>query len=126
HGRDPPDEGDGSEPEAAPPTRPPAPAASTRPADGGLMTAPALHFDLPRGIEPREYQDADGFRGRPVICAPTESGKTVMGCLLSASAVSRGSRVLWIDHRRELCLQAREKLEEFGLLVARRPRSRRR
>src|SRR5690606_5163971 len=90
-----------------------------------------LHFALPPGIEPREYQleavararvavgtkGTDGALGRPCVVMPTGAGKTAVGSILAASAVGKGSRVLWIAHRRELCLQARERLESFGLRV---------
>ena len=82
-----------------------------------------LAVNLPPGVEPRAYQFAglDGARQavkageRPVIVAPTGSGKTTIAALVTASAVGRGSPVLWIAHRRELLFQARDRLEAFGL-----------
>lgn len=86
-----------------------------------MTTVPSL--DLPPGVEPRAYQFAalDGARAavragdRPVIVAPTGSGKTTCGAMVAFSAVRRGSPVLWIAHRRELLFQAKERLGQFGL-----------
>ena len=83
----------------------------------------AFPLDLPPGIEPRQYQ-FDAWAGaraavaqgeRPVIVAPTGSGKTVCFALITLTAVHRGSPVLWIAHRRELIFQARDRLQSFGL-----------
>lgn len=46
---------------------------------------------------------------RPVLVAPTGSGKTTMGV-----AVAQGFRLLWIAHRRELIEQAAERLRSVG------------
>ena len=52
---------------------------------------------------------------RIVIVAPTGSGKTTIAAEIIARAVERGSRVLFIAHRRELIAQAYNRLIQFGL-----------
>lgn len=52
---------------------------------------------------------------RNVLCAPTGSGKTVMFCFMTQSAVSRGKRTLIVTDRIELLTQAGGTLSEFGL-----------
>ena len=54
---------------------------------------------------------------RVVLVAPTGSGKTVMGAEVVRSAVSKGSRVLWLAHRTELIDQTCGTLETLGLRV---------
>ena len=49
---------------------------------------------------------------RPILVAPTGSGKTVMGVEI---AQRLGARVLWVAHRRELIAQAVERLEQIGV-----------
>lgn len=78
----------------------------------------------------RDYQAAAveacrrAARSRPVLVAPTGSGKTVMGCDIVKAAVAKGRRVLWLAHRMELIDQAVERLvrEEVypGIIMAER------
>ncbi len=66
----------------------------------------------------RDYQDeavrrtADALDQRPILGAPTGSGKTVMGTAL----VERlDVPTLWLAHRKELVEQAADRLEAHGL-----------
>lgn len=54
----------------------------------------------------------DALHDRPVLVAPTGSGKTVMGATLVDEL---GLRTLWLAHRRELIAQAAERLRSLGL-----------
>lgn len=45
----------------------------------------------------------------------TGGGKTSVACSMILSAVSRGKKVLFIAHRRELIFQAKGRLSEFGV-----------
>jgi len=70
-------------------------------------------------IELRPYQltaitDA-ARRRRPLIVAPTGSGKTVIAAELIRRAENK--HVLYLAHRRELIHQARDKLAEFGMFA---------
>ena len=57
---------------------------------------------------------AKGFR-KALLVAPTGSGKTVIASSLIRQAVEKGSKVLFVAHRRELIMQASRKLFEFGI-----------
>lgn len=57
---------------------------------------------------------ASGKR-RIVIVAPTGAGKTVIGCHLIESAKTKGTRVLFLAHRKELIDQCSRKLDENGI-----------
>lgn len=57
---------------------------------------------------------AAGVR-RLIIVAPTGSGKTTIAAHIIASAASRGSRVLFMAHRRELITQAYNRLVRLGV-----------
>jgi superfamily II DNA or RNA helicase len=46
----------------------------------------------------------------PLLVAPTGAGKTVIASAVVKGAVQRGSRVLFLAHRRELIQQAAQKL----------------
>jgi DNA repair protein RadD len=50
-----------------------------------------------------------------VLIAPTGSGKTVMAAEIIRAAVARGSRCLFLAHRRELIDQSLDKLKRFGV-----------
>ncbi|TKC98598.1 DEAD/DEAH box helicase family protein [Polyangium fumosum] len=63
---------------------------------------------------PRDYQKRAidraravirGGKNKPLIVAPTGSGKTVIACAIVESAEKKGSRTLFIAHRRELIEQ---------------------
>ena len=43
---------------------------------------------------------------RPIVCAPTGSGKTVIAAKLAQEAMERGLRVLWMTGREEIIRQA--------------------
>ncbi len=72
-----------------------------------------------------------GGARRVLIVLPTGGGKTLIASHIIASAVERGSRVLFLAHRRELVNQAYRKLldqglseEQVGVLMASDPRRR--
>src|SRR5215471_16985794 len=52
---------------------------------------------------------------RPLIVAPTASGKTVIAGEVTSRAVAQSKRVVFIAHRDELLTQARRSLARFGI-----------
>ena len=52
---------------------------------------------------------------RIILQAATGSGKTIMAAALVQHYLSKGKRVLFLAHRRELILQAQEKMEWMGI-----------
>ncbi len=50
-----------------------------------------------------------------ILAAPTGSGKTVMGCEVIRSAVTKRRRVLFVAHRDELIRQCSGKLTDIGI-----------
>jgi DNA repair protein RadD len=68
-------------------------------------------------IEPRPYQldaiDEACRHRRPLLVAPTGSGKTVIASEIIRRAENK--HVLFLAHRRELNFQARDHLAEFGV-----------
>ena len=52
---------------------------------------------------------------RTLIILPTGGGKTVVASSIIRSAVEKGSRVLFLAHRRELIQQTADKLNRFGV-----------
>lgn len=52
---------------------------------------------------------------RLILVSPTGSGKTVVASGIIQSAVSKGNKVLFLAHRKELIDQASEKLDTFGI-----------
>jgi DNA repair protein RadD len=52
---------------------------------------------------------------RVLLIVPTGGGKTVIASEIINSAQARGSRVLFLAHRRELILQTCDKLNRFGV-----------
>lgn len=75
-------------------------------------------------MELRPYQVAavDGARQRiregakrVLLIVPTGGGKTVIASEIIHSAAAKGSRVVFLAHRRELILQTCDKLNRFGV-----------
>ena len=75
-------------------------------------------------IELRSYQikSIDNLREsyrsgnqRVLLQAPTGSGKTIVAAEIIRLAEEKGSRVLFLCHRRELIFQSSDKLERFGV-----------
>src|SRR5262245_65022308 len=56
-----------------------------------------------------------GTAARPLIVAPTGSGKTIIGAEIINRVVARGGRVLVIAHRREIIRQTADKLIAAGV-----------
>lgn len=54
-------------------------------------------------------------RKRIVLCMPTGGGKTVVAASMIHSALQRGSRSIFLAHRRELIDQTVDKLNSFGV-----------
>jgi superfamily II DNA or RNA helicase len=52
---------------------------------------------------------------RVLLVSPTGSGKTVIASAIVRAAVAKGSKVLFLAHRRELVKQAHEKLYSYGV-----------
>lgn len=52
---------------------------------------------------------------RVLIVLPTGGGKTVVASSIIRSAVEKGSRILFLAHRRELIQQTADKLQRFGV-----------
>jgi DNA repair protein RadD len=79
--------------------------------------------DTPKARHLRPYQtevvdrveDLLGSAARPLIVAPTGSGKTVIAAEIINRVVARGGRVLVIAHRREIITQTRDKLIAAGV-----------
>lgn len=67
-----------------------------------------------RAIEQSRSLLAAGLK-RICIVAPTGAGKTVLAASIIKSASDRGSRVLFLAHRRELIDQASGKLTQLGV-----------
>ena len=57
---------------------------------------------------------AKGFK-KALLVAPTGSGKTVIASSLIQQAIKKGSKVLFVAHRRELIMQCSRKLYDFGI-----------
>lgn len=64
----------------------------------------------------------------PVVVVPTGGGKTHVGAEIVRRATTRGRRVLWLAHRKELVEQAAERLRRFdiacGIIMAGYPEDR--
>ncbi|WP_437661192.1 DEAD/DEAH box helicase [Sorangium sp. So ce1182] len=54
-------------------------------------------------------------RRRPLIVAPTGSGKTVIACAIVEGAARKENRTLFVAHRMELIQQVSAKLDEIGI-----------
>jgi len=74
----------------------------------------------------RNYQQAslDGLRAslragnnKPILVAPTGSGKTHIACAIIQSAIAKGNRILFLAPRRELIYQAADRLYDHGIEV---------
>ena len=73
-------------------------------------------------LRPYQVQAVEAVRERLaagsracVIVAPTGAGKTVIASDIIERAVARGSRTLFLAHRKELIDQCSEKLDEIGI-----------
>ena len=73
------------------------------------MTAPELRPYQADVIDRVAAEVAAGHR-RPLIVAPTGSGKTVIASAIIAKATEDGRRILVIAHRREIVKQTVKKL----------------
>jgi len=67
-----------------------------------------------RAVEDARKAIRSGKR-RLILQAPTGAGKTVVASAIIESAAQRGSRVLFLAHRKELIDQVSRKLDEFGI-----------
>jgi DNA repair protein RadD len=65
-----------------------------------------------RSYQQEIFAEVDQHR-RPIIVAPTGSGKTVIAAEIIRRTENR--HVLFLAHRRELIHQARNKLADFGV-----------
>lgn len=54
-------------------------------------------------------------RRRILLVSPTGSGKTTVATAVMRAAASQGHRILFLVHRRELVLQARDTLARYGI-----------
>ena len=54
-------------------------------------------------------------RRRPLIVAPTGAGKTTIASAIIHSALSRGSKIVFMAHRRELINQPSARLDALGV-----------
>jgi len=73
-------------------------------------------------LRPYQVEAIEEVRGRfragakrTLIVLPTGGGKTVVGASIINSAAAKGSRVLFLAHRRELIQQTADKLSRFGV-----------
>jgi DNA repair protein RadD len=80
---------------------------------GTVSEAPLLRPYQLEAVE--RIEQALGTAARPILVAPTGSGKTVILAELIRRAVDKFHRVLVIAHRREIVQQTREKLIAAGL-----------
>lgn len=78
------------------------------------MSAPVLRPYQSEGIDAAAKARGEGVR-RILICAPTGAGKTVVGASIIHRATARGSRVVFVAHRRELISQSHEKVIDSGV-----------
>lgn len=62
-----------------------------------------------------QVRQAMHYQQRVLLQCPTGGGKTVIASDIIQRAVDKGSRVLFLAHRRELIFQTQEKLERFGV-----------
>ena len=85
-------------------------------------------------LRPYQNQAVENLRAEirsgnrhPVLVAPTGAGKTVIAANVVRSAVERGTRVIFLAHRRELINQCSGKLGDndisHGVLMAKHPRT---
>lgn len=72
-------------------------------------------------FELRDYQseaiekayERIGQGHRPIVCAPTGSGKTVIAAAMARDAIEQGKRVLWMTGREEIIRQAYRTFSEL-------------
>ena len=85
-------------------------------------------------LRPYQQLSVDGLRKslstnhkRPILVAPTGSGKTHIACAVVQGALDKGNSVLFLAPRRELIYQARDRLQKHGIdsgvIMAGEPRS---
>ena len=85
-------------------------------------------------LRPYQVEAVDGARAelrrgakRCLIVLPTGGGKTVVAAEIIHRAEERGSRTLFLAHRRELIVQTSDKLQRFGvrhgIIMAGQPRA---
>lgn len=77
------------------------------------MAAPLRPYQAQMVADAREAYKA-GKRSI-LLVLPTGGGKTRTGGEFVLSSVAKGKRVLWLAHRKELILQARERLQADGI-----------
>jgi DNA repair protein RadD len=73
-------------------------------------------------LRPYQVEAIDAARARlregakrVLVIIPTGGGKTVLAAEIIRSAVAKGSRILFLAHRRELITQTADKLTRFGV-----------
>lgn len=75
----------------------------------------------PNAMKLRSYQETalaelfEKLAQRPILCAPTGSGKTVLAAAMIQRLLAEGRRGLFVAHRRELIFQAARRLADFGI-----------
>lgn len=77
---------------------------------------------MPQALRPYQRRAYDGCRVllqqgiyKILLVIPTGGGKTTVASHVIASAVAKGSRVLFLAHRKELILQCSRRLDDEGL-----------
>jgi DNA repair protein RadD len=78
------------------------------------MSTPTLRPYQVGAIEGARHELRRGARSVLLVC-PTGGGKTVIASEIICSAAARGSRTLFLAHRRELIQQTVVKLTQFGV-----------
>lgn len=78
------------------------------------MTPPVLRPYQQDAISATRQAIALGKR-RVLLCAPTGSGKTVIATGIIRAALDKGTRVLFLAHRKELIDQCSARLDECGI-----------
>lgn len=84
------------------------------PGVGSVNSKPTLRPYQVDAVEAARESFRKGHRS-VLLVAPTASGKTVLASAIIDGAVSKGTRTLFLAHRRELIFQTRDKLRSFGV-----------